>query len=71
MIFGPTQSAVAKAIADNIEEGVISKESIRNDLMILKIFVSPNALDRQKLYDNNYQAVDKALKGAFESVGGD
>ena len=56
---------------DNIEQGVISNESVRSDLMILKIHVSPNALDRQKLYDNNYQAVDKALKDAFGMKGGE
>jgi 4-hydroxy-tetrahydrodipicolinate synthase len=72
MIYGPTQSAVAKVIVDNIEQKIISKDMVKNYLMILKIHVSPNALDRQKLYENNYQAVDKALKDALViSKGGD
>ncbi len=71
MIFGPTQSAVAKVIVDNIEQGVIPNEAVRNHLMILKIHVPPNALDRQRLYENNYQAVDKALKDAFGLQGGE
>lgn len=68
MIFGPTQSAVAKVIVDNIEKGMITEEIVRNYLIMLKIYVPPDALDRQMLYDNNYQAVDKALKEALASM---
>ncbi len=72
MIFGPTQSAVAKVIADNIEQGIITSEMVKNHLIILKVYVPPNALDRQKLYENNYQAVDKALKDAItDQMGGE
>ncbi|UCH90127.1 MAG: 4-hydroxy-tetrahydrodipicolinate synthase [Thermoplasmata archaeon] len=70
MIYGPTQSAVAKVIVDNIEQGVIPQKVITDYLMMIKIYVPPNALDRQKLYENNYEAVDKALKTAFESFSG-
>ena len=70
MIFGPTQSAVAKVIVDNIERGVIAREMVKNHLFMLKVYVHPNALDRQRLYDNNYQAVDKALKEALSSQKG-
>jgi formaldehyde-activating enzyme len=65
MIYGPTQSAVAKAIVDNIEQGVIPKEIIDDNLMIFKIFVHPSSLDRQVLYKNNYKAVDKAIKNIY------
>jgi 4-hydroxy-tetrahydrodipicolinate synthase len=72
MIYGPTQSAVAKVIVDNIEQEIVTEDMVRNYLMILKIHVAPNALDRQKLYENNYQAVDQALKDALSgSQGGD
>jgi 4-hydroxy-tetrahydrodipicolinate synthase len=70
MIFGPTQSAVAKVIVDNIEQGVIPHEAVLNYLMMIKIYVPPNALDRQKLYENNYNAVNKALKDAFSDIKG-
>jgi 4-hydroxy-tetrahydrodipicolinate synthase len=70
MIFGPTQSAVAKVIVDNIEKGFITKEMVSNYLIILKLYVPPNALDRQQLYDNNYQAADKALKDALSTKKG-
>jgi 4-hydroxy-tetrahydrodipicolinate synthase len=72
MIYGPTQSAVAKAIVDNIESGLISEEMIRDHVMILKVYVPPNAVDRQKLYDNNYAAANEALKEVLSgSKGGD
>ncbi len=72
MIFGPTQSAVAKVIVDNIEDGTIPKETVGTHLMIIKVHVPPGALDRQTLYDNNYEAVDCAVKQAFAvSLGGD
>ena len=72
MIFGPTQSAVAKVIVNNIEDGIIPRESVNTHLMMIKVHVPPNALDRQTLYDNNYEAVDCAIKQAFaEFKGGD
>lgn len=72
MIFGPTQSAVAKVIVDNIENGTIPKEIVSTHLMMIKVHVPPNALDRQILYDNNYEAVDCAIKQAFAGMkGGD
>jgi 4-hydroxy-tetrahydrodipicolinate synthase len=70
MIYGPTQSAVAKVIVDNIEQKIISEDIVNNYLMILRIHVPPNALDRQKLYENNYKAVDRALKDALASSRG-
>jgi formaldehyde-activating enzyme len=70
MIYGPTQNAVAKAIVDNIEQDVIPKENVNSHIMILKVYVPPNALDRQKLYQNNYEAADKALKDAFSGLKG-
>ncbi len=72
MIYGPTQSAVAKVIVDNIERGTITEDMIKNYLMILKIHIPPNALERQKLYENNYHAVNQALKDALTAPkGGD
>lgn len=70
MIFGPTQSAVAKVIVDNIEKDAITEKMVKEYLMIIKIYIPTNALDRQKLYDNNYEAVDKALKQALSGPSG-
>jgi len=65
MIYGPTQSAVAKAIVDNLEAGVIPREAMEQEVMIVKAAVHPKALDRHALYRNVYQAMDQAIKRAF------
>jgi formaldehyde-activating enzyme len=65
MIYGPTQSAVAKAIVDNIGEGRITLEMAKDYLMMIKVHVPEDAVDRQKLYENNYIATDKVLKNAL------
>ena len=65
MIYGPTQSAVAKAIVDNLEAGVIPTSAMDDEVMIVKATVHPKALDRHALYRNVYRAMDEAIKGAF------
>lgn len=70
MIFGPTQSAVAKVVVDNIEQGVIPRKAVNEHIIILKVYVPPNALDRQRLYENNYEAVDKSIKEAYSGFSG-
>lgn len=71
MIYGPTQSAVAKAIVDNIETKLLSEDLVNNYLIIVKVHVPSDAVDRQKLYENNYNAVSTALKSALSNKGGD
>ena len=71
MIYGPTQSAVAKAIVDNIETKLISEYMVKDYLMMIKVHVPPNAVDRQQLYKNNYNATNKALKMALSDKGGE
>jgi formaldehyde-activating enzyme involved in methanogenesis len=40
--------------------------------MMIKVHVPPDALDRQTLFDNNYEAVNSAVKQAFAGLkGGD
>jgi len=65
MIYGPSQSAVARAIADNLEAGMIPEEAVNELLMIFKVFVHPDALDRQVLYENNYVAANEAIQTVF------
>jgi 4-hydroxy-tetrahydrodipicolinate synthase len=70
MIYGPTQSAVAKAIVDNLEKGVIPVSAMDNEVMVVLATVDPKALDRHALYHNVYKAMDAAIRGAFEGSGG-
>jgi len=69
-IFGPAQSAVAKAVADAVEEGIVPKE-IANDIVIVaSVYVAPDAEDFSKIYRFNYGATKLALKRALDGFPG-
>ncbi|WNY25661.1 bifunctional 5,6,7,8-tetrahydromethanopterin hydro-lyase/3-hexulose-6-phosphate synthase [Methanolapillus millepedarum] len=65
-IFGPAQSAVAKAIADAVEEGIVPKEIANDVVVIASVFIAPDAEDYNKIYRFNYGATKLALKRALE-----
>ncbi|MEM2937445.1 MAG: bifunctional 5,6,7,8-tetrahydromethanopterin hydro-lyase/3-hexulose-6-phosphate synthase [Candidatus Bathyarchaeia archaeon] len=64
-IFGPAQAAVAKAIADAVEEGVIPKDKVDDWVVVCSVFVHPEASDYRKIYHYNYSATKLALKRAM------
>jgi len=65
-IFGPAQAAVAKAVADAVEEGIIPKDKLDDWVIICSVFVHPQASDYRKIYHYNYSATKLALKRALE-----
>ena len=65
-IFGPAQSAVAKAVADAVEEGIVPKEFADDVVIVASVFIAPNAEDFSKIYRYNYGATKLALKRALE-----
>jgi bifunctional enzyme Fae/Hps len=65
-IFGPAQAAVAKAVADAVEEGIIPKDKIEDWVIICSVFVHPEAKDFRKIYQYNYGATKLALKRALQ-----
>jgi bifunctional enzyme Fae/Hps len=69
-IFGPAQAAVAKAVADAVEEGVFPKDSIEDTVVIASVFVSTKATDYSKIYRYNYSAMKLALKRAMTGYPG-
>jgi bifunctional enzyme Fae/Hps len=64
-IFGPAQAAVAKSVADAVEEGVIPEDKLDEWLIICSVFVHPEAKDYRKIYQYNYGATKLALKRAL------
>ncbi|MEM4311993.1 MAG: bifunctional 5,6,7,8-tetrahydromethanopterin hydro-lyase/3-hexulose-6-phosphate synthase [Nitrososphaerales archaeon] len=64
-LFGPAQSAVAKAIADLVEEGVIPADKVDEWVIIVSVFIHPNAQDYRKIYQYNYGATKLAIKRAL------
>jgi len=63
-IFGPAQAAVAKAIADSAEEGIIPASKLDEWVIICSVFIHPKATDYCKIYQYNYGATKMALKRA-------
>ncbi len=66
-IFGPAQAAVAKAIADSTEEGVIPADKLDEWVIICSVFIHPQANDYRKIYQYNYGATKMALKRALKN----
>jgi bifunctional enzyme Fae/Hps len=64
-IFGPAQAAVAKAVADAVEDGIVPKEKIDEWVIVCSVFISPKATDFRKIYQYNYGATRLALKRAL------
>ncbi|MCL5949933.1 MAG: bifunctional 5,6,7,8-tetrahydromethanopterin hydro-lyase/3-hexulose-6-phosphate synthase [Candidatus Bathyarchaeota archaeon] len=65
-IFGPAQAAVAKAIADSAEEGIIPANKLDEWVIICSVFIHPKATDYRKIYQYNYGATKMALKRALK-----
>jgi bifunctional enzyme Fae/Hps len=66
-IFGPAQAAVAKSIADAVEEGVVPPDQIENLVIVISVFIHPDASDYRKIYHYNYGATKLALKRALQN----
>ena len=65
-IFGPAQAAVAKGVADAVEEGIIPMSKLDEWLIIASVFIHPEATDYRKIYQYNYGATKLALRRALE-----
>lgn len=66
LMFGAAQAAVAKAVMDSVEEGVIAKGDAEDLLIIVSVFIHWEAADKQKIYDYNYEATKLAIKRAMQ-----
>jgi bifunctional enzyme Fae/Hps len=65
-MFGPVQAAVAKAVADSLEEGVFCNVDIEDIAIIASAFVHPDAKDYNRIYRYNYGATKLALRRALD-----
>lgn len=64
-IFGPAQTAVSKAVADSVEEGIIPKDQAEKLLVIVSVFIDPRATDYDAIYRYNYGATKLAVQRAM------
>ena len=64
-MFGPAQEAVAKAVADSVEAGVIPQDQAENLCIVCGVFIHWDAEDNKKIYDYNYQATKDSIASAM------
>ncbi len=64
-MFGPAQAAVAKAVADSVEAGVIAKNQAEDLVIVCGVFIHPAAADDKKIYQYNYEATKLAISSAM------
>lgn len=67
LMFGPAQMAVAKAVMDSVEEGVIPKEKAEDLLIIVSVFIEWDAEDKEKIFEYNYEATKLAINRAIHN----
>jgi 4-hydroxy-tetrahydrodipicolinate synthase len=65
MIYGPAQSAMARAIVDALETERIPATSVDDDVMVALATVHPRAMNRNALAKSVRTAATKAIEQAF------
>ena len=64
-MFGPAQAAVARAVVDSVESGVIPRDKANDYCVLVGVFIHWEAANDQKIYDFNYQATREAIERAL------
>ncbi len=66
LVYGPAQAGAAKAVVDSVADGTIPQAAVDEIVIIANIFVHPAAVDRKRVYINNYKAMRHAVRRAVE-----
>ena len=66
-MFGPAQKAVAMAVADSVEAGVIPKGEADDLYVCVGVFIHWEANSDEAIYENNYKATKGAIEAAVKS----
>ena len=64
-MFGPAQAAVARAVVDSVEAGVIPAAKADDLCIAVGVFIHWEAADDTKIFDYNYQATKEAIARAL------
>src|SRR3954447_3678009 len=64
-MFGPAQAAVARAVADSVQDGVISSSAAEDLVIVCGVFIHPAASDDAKIFQYNYDATKLAVQRAM------
>lgn len=66
-MFGPAQYAVAKAVADCVESGVIPKDQCEKLCIVCGVFIHWEAADDKKIFQYNYEATKLSIERAMKN----
>lgn len=66
-MFGPAQYAVAKAVADAVDEGLIPKDQCEKLCIVCGVFIHWEAGDDKKIYEYNYEATKLSIARAMKN----
>jgi 5,6,7,8-tetrahydromethanopterin hydro-lyase len=66
-MFGPAQVAVARAVADSVEKGIIPKDQCEKLVIVCGVFIHWLAADEQKIFQYNYDATLLSIARAMKS----
>jgi len=66
-MFGPAQYAVAKAVADCLANGTIPQGEADNLVLIVGVFIHPDADDNAKILKFNYEATKLSIERAMKN----
>jgi 5,6,7,8-tetrahydromethanopterin hydro-lyase len=66
-MFGPAQAAVARAVADSVEAGIIPKSKAEDYVIVCGVFIHWQAADDAKIFQYNYEATKLAIASAMKS----
>ena len=64
-MFGPAQTAVARAVQDSVAEGVIPADEADDVFICVGVFIHWEAKDDAKIQDFNYRAVKESIARAI------
>jgi 5,6,7,8-tetrahydromethanopterin hydro-lyase len=64
-MFGPAQAAVARAVVDSVESGVIPQSKADDLCILVGVFIHWEAADDKKIFDYNYQATKESIARAL------
>ena len=67
-MFGPAQKAVAMAVADSVEAGVIPKGEADDLYICVGVFIHWEANSDEAIYENNYKATKGAIAAAVNGT---
>lgn len=66
-MFGPAQTAVAKAVQDCVAEGTIPENEADDVYICVGVFIHWDAASDEAIYENNYKAtklsIERAIRG--------